>query len=81
MTPLPPYAYQGLTDMAQRDAFYNTKMPDLRKLSPKPSQDEPVSYEEFQRQMRFSIEAAKAEISQHVDNELERFRNAIKEKP
>lgn len=74
MTPLPSYTYQGLTDMAHREAVGNAPAPNTRI-------DEPVPYEEFMRQLRFATEAMKAEISQHCDDEIARFKAKIKEIP
>lgn len=76
MTPLHPCAYDGYTKMAQRDAMYKAPTP-----TPTPKVDEYVAHEELVRHLHFTAEALKAEFSQHCDNEIERFRAAVKGKP
>lgn len=73
MTPLSQSTLQALTLMAHRNALHEL-------LEPKPRIDEPLSLEEIQRQLRITAEALKAEISQHVDDEIKRFKAAIKDK-
>lgn len=74
MTPIPQPTLQGYTQMAHREAVANAPAPSTRI-------EEFVTHEEIIRHMHFTAETLKAEISQHVDDEIERFKTKIKEKP